>query len=202
MDNVINSLEKWINPESFKGIFESVFISEIEKSIQELQKEYGEIFRPNIQAANFIKKYTFENIEDMTDELQNDLRQVLQRGIMNGEPSGSLKEKVSQVFGNFKNRAETIARTELNRGRNYAKLSAMQNNFPELMIYPCSADSELALREAAKAELIDYIPGDDGFKIKGEISDKQRQALNKIKKDVLEVYRGTGVQEILNLFQI
>ncbi len=78
-------------------------------------------------------------------------------------------------------------------------IKKMQENFPELMIYPCSADSELALREAAKAGLIEYIPGKNDFKIKGDITDKQKQALNKIKKDVLEVYGGTGVQEVLNL---
>jgi len=67
------------------------------------------------------------------------------------------------------------------------------------MIYPCSADSELALREAAKAELISYIPGDDKFEIKGSVTDKQKTALEKIKKNVLDVYGGTGVQEVLNL---
>ena len=53
-------------------------------------------------------------------------------------------------------------------------IKKMQNEFPELMIYPCSADSELALREAAKAELIDYIPGEDHFEIKGEINDNRK----------------------------
>ena len=78
-------------------------------------------------------------------------------------------------------------------------IKKMQDNFPELMIYPCSADSELALREAAKAGLIEYIPGGDKFEIKKEISDKQKKALERIKKDVLKEYGGTGVQEILNL---
>lgn len=75
----------------------------------------------------------------------------------------------------------------------------LQKEFPNIMIYPCSADSELALREAAKAGLIDYIPGDNDFKIKGNLNEKQEQALNKIKESVLDVYDGTGVQEILNL---
>ncbi|MFC1710893.1 redox-regulated ATPase YchF [Nanoarchaeota archaeon] len=80
-----------------------------------------------------------------------------------------------------------------------ANIKKMQDEFSDELIYPCSADSELALREAAKAELIDYIPGEKDFKIKGEVSEKQKQALDKIKKDVMDVYEGTGVQEILNL---
>jgi len=93
-----------------------------------------------------------------------------------------------------------------NGKKNFEKLI---KEFPYLMIVPCSADSELALREAAKAELIDYIPGDSEFalksvpssgegKIKGELSEKQKLALEDIKK-VLKEYDGTGVQEVLNM---
>lgn len=78
---------------------------------------------------------------------------------------------------------------------NYKKL---KKEFPDLIIMPCSADAELALREAAKANLIEYIPGEKDFKIVGELSKKQKDALDKIKKNVLEVFDGTGVQEILN----
>jgi len=78
-------------------------------------------------------------------------------------------------------------------------IDKMLKEFPNSLIYPCSADSELALREAAKAELIEYIPGEKKFKILGDLNDKQKEALEKIKKNVLEVYDGTGIQEVLNL---
>ena len=78
-------------------------------------------------------------------------------------------------------------------------IERMQIQFPELLIYPCSSDFELALREAAKSGLIEYIPGEENFRVLKELSDKQKQALDKIKKNVLDVYKGTGVQEILNL---
>ncbi len=85
---------------------------------------------------------------------------------------------------------------DLEKGKqNYKKL---KKEFPNLIIVPCSADSELALREAAKSGLIKYIPGEKDFEIVGELTSKQKQALDKIKKDVLNVYGGTGVQEILN----
>lgn len=71
--------------------------------------------------------------------------------------------------------------------------------FPDLLIYPCSADSELALRQAAKAGIIDYLPGNEDFELKGEISDGQKAALDKIRQNVLKIYEGTGVQEVLNL---
>ena len=75
----------------------------------------------------------------------------------------------------------------------------LKNNFKEHIIIPCSADSELALRQAAKTSLIEYIPGERDFKILKDLNAKQKQALDKIKKNVLEKYKfGTGVQQILN----
>ena len=79
---------------------------------------------------------------------------------------------------------------------NYNRLRA---EFPGYNIIPCSADSELALRNAAKAGLIEYIPGETDFKIKKELSSKQKEALESIKKNVLSWSReGTGVQAVLN----
>ncbi|MFH1210087.1 MAG: redox-regulated ATPase YchF [archaeon] len=71
------------------------------------------------------------------------------------------------------------------------------------VIIPCSAESELALREAHKNKLIEYIPGSKDFKLtelgKRNLNEKQINALNFIKKNVLDKYeKGTGVQEILN----
>ena len=84
-----------------------------------------------------------------------------------------------------------------NGNENYNKL---REKFPNLLIIPCSADSELALREAAKHELIDYIPGERNFEIKKNLNEKQKDALEKIKKNILDKYEhGTGVQEVLNV---
>jgi len=92
-----------------------------------------------------------------------------------------------------------IAANKIDTAKGKENFDKLIKKFPDLMIVPCSADSELALREAAKAELIEYIPGDDNFKIKGDINEKQKSALEKIKNEVLKKYDGTGVQEVLNM---
>ncbi|MDP7243766.1 MAG: redox-regulated ATPase YchF [Flavobacteriales bacterium] len=76
----------------------------------------------------------------------------------------------------------------------------LENEFPDHMLVACSAESELALREAAKHDLIDYIPGENNFAIKNEekLSDKQKKALNFIKNKVLKKFRTTGVQDVLD----
>ena len=86
------------------------------------------------------------------------------------------------------------------------------NEFSDLIIIPCSADSELALRQAFKAGLIEYIPGERDFKVLAplgvpqivegrgkDLKPKQLEALNKIKENVLDKFEfGTGVQQVLN----
>ena len=77
-------------------------------------------------------------------------------------------------------------------------LAALKEEFPDYIIVPCSAESELALKEAAKHDLIDYVPGETTFEITNpeKLNDKQRQALEFIKNTVMG--QGTGVQDVLN----
>ncbi|MAG79205.1 hypothetical protein CMI40_02410 [Candidatus Pacearchaeota archaeon] len=98
--------------------------------------------------------------------------------------------KISKPMIIAANKIDTLKGKE-----NYGKL---KDKFPDLIIIPCSADSELALRQAEKAGLIDYISGENKFKIKKELMDKQKQALDKIQENVLNRFDSTGVQEILN----
>ena len=78
---------------------------------------------------------------------------------------------------------------------NYHRL---KEKYSDRIIVPCSADSELALREAAKKNLIKYIPGESKFEVIGKLSEQQNDALNYIKKNVLDKHESTGVQAILD----
>ncbi|MBT3324007.1 redox-regulated ATPase YchF [archaeon] len=78
---------------------------------------------------------------------------------------------------------------------NYKKLI---EQFPDYTIIPCSAESELALREAAKKELIDYVPGEKEVKIKGDLSEKQKQAIDFIQNNVINKFNSTGIQDTLD----
>src|SRR3989344_5422243 len=79
-------------------------------------------------------------------------------------------------------------------------LKNLKEKFKDYLIIPCSADSEIALKEAAKHNLIKYIPGEDDFTILDEkkLNPNQLNALNYIKNNVLKVYGSTGVQDVLN----
>lgn len=74
----------------------------------------------------------------------------------------------------------------------------MKEEFPNTFIIPCSAASELSLRKAAKANILKYYPGQNNFQILGQVNDKQKIGLETIKKNVLEKFGSTGVEDCLD----
>jgi len=80
---------------------------------------------------------------------------------------------------------------------NYERL---KKEFPDYYFKPCSAESELALREAAKKGWIKYNPGDPDFEIiqKDAMNEKQLKGLEFIRENVLKKYGTTGVQTTLD----
>jgi len=132
---------------------------------------------------------------------EEQVKKAIKKLSLSNKPSQWKEDELKNFACELRNQSKPmiIAANKCDSPNSQENIKKMQEQFPELMIYPCSADSELALREAAKAELIEYIPGESKFKIKGKLTEKQENALNKIKQNVLEVYNGTGVQEILNL---
>lgn len=76
----------------------------------------------------------------------------------------------------------------------------LQSKFKEYIFIPCSADYELALREASKHGLIDYVPGEDDFEITAteKLNASQKKALLFIKENVLDKFGSTGVQKVLD----
>ncbi|MBD3331201.1 redox-regulated ATPase YchF [Candidatus Peregrinibacteria bacterium] len=67
-------------------------------------------------------------------------------------------------------------------------------------IIPCSALAEYYLRRLSEKKIIEYIPGDSDFKIlkKEKLNQKEQNTLLKIREEILDIYKGIGVQESLN----
>jgi ribosome-binding ATPase YchF (GTP1/OBG family) len=77
----------------------------------------------------------------------------------------------------------------------------IREEYNDMIIVPSSADAELTLRRAANRGLIRYFPGDERFEIKDQsiLTDKQKWALNFIRKDILDEYMRTGIQFAINV---
>jgi ribosome-binding ATPase YchF (GTP1/OBG family) len=107
------------------------------------------------------------------------------------------------AFLRKKTKPMIIAANKIDVPGAYDNYERLKKEFPDRIFVACSAESELALKEANKHELIKYIPGNKSFDITPEgeskLSDKQKTALNFIKTNVLEKYPyGSGVQQVLN----
>ena len=68
------------------------------------------------------------------------------------------------------------------------------------LFFPCAAEAELLLRKASEMKMIDYLPGGSSFKIlnAGKLNHAQVNALEMVKKNVLDIWGSTGVQAIIN----
>ena len=133
---------------------------------------------------------------------EEDVKSVLLKSKLDAEkPSEWTEEQISQFANSLRHLTKPmiIAANKADKPNAKKNIQNLKKAYPDLLVVPCSADSELALREASKAGLIEYIPGDKDFKIiKDKINAKQKNALEIIKKNVLNSYGSTGVQQVLN----
>ncbi len=78
-------------------------------------------------------------------------------------------------------------------------LEKIRNNFKEYPVIPASAAAELLLRKLRKKKAIEYIPGDNDFKIKAsDIDAKTKSILELIKNNIMKKFNGTGVIQAIN----
>ncbi|KHO55330.1 MAG: hypothetical protein QT10_C0003G0047 [archaeon GW2011_AR19] len=156
---------------------------------------------------------------------EEQVKKVLLKLALSEKPSGWNEKQLKNFASELRkiSKPMIIAANKCDDEDAVKNIENLKNNFKEHLIIPCSADSELALRQAAKLGLIEYIPGEKDFKvlkpseIKGNekqevsqqthpsvvelktITGQQKQALDKIRKNVLDKFEfGTGIQQILN----
>lgn len=133
---------------------------------------------------------------------KDDVKEVLLKTKLNPEKPAEWAEDDLEKFANtlrHLTKPMIIAANKIDKEGSWENLKKLKKEFPDLVIVPCSADMELALREASKEDLIEYVPGDSKFKInEGKVNEKQKSALESIQKNVLDVYSSTGVQQVLD----
>lgn len=133
---------------------------------------------------------------------EDDVKAVLLKLNLEGEKASSWTDESIFSFARglrLETKPLIIAANKIDKEGARENLKILKTEFSDLMVVPCSADSELALREASNTGLIEYTPGYSNFKINEEkVNDKQKGALESIRKNVLGVYGSTGVQDVLD----
>lgn len=81
--------------------------------------------------------------------------------------------------------------------KNYEKLV---KEFGQAFVLPASSDAELALRRAEQKGYIEYVPGEEAFRVKDKdkLTSEQRAALTYVEQRVFSKWIRTGVQFALN----
>jgi ribosome-binding ATPase len=162
-----------------------------EKFSRTVQQEKGEIHKA---LASHLSGLGVE--EDLVEKVINDIS-LKEKRITEWEESDlmNISEEIRK-----RTKPMIIACNKIDIPGAEKNFERLQKEFPDYIMIKCSAESELALREAAKHELINYVPGENNFEIKDEskLEEKQKKALEFIKKNVLEKHGSTGVQQILD----
>jgi ribosome-binding ATPase YchF (GTP1/OBG family) len=80
-------------------------------------------------------------------------------------------------------------------------LDKITNEFKESMVVPCCSEAELALRRAEEKGFIEYVPGEEIFRVinRSQLTKEQLWALNYVQQRVLSKWLRTGVQFALNM---
>ncbi len=92
-----------------------------------------------------------------------------------------------------------IAANKVDRPGAWENYERLKKEFTDYHIVPCSAELELALKEAHKHGIVEYIPGEKEFALKDQdkMNEKQKQGLEFI-NEFLGKRESTGVQDVLN----
>lgn len=135
IDDIPKIIKDIFNVFTLKKVVDAVIGDEYNDGWEKSEKQINQNVQVNKGALEFLQNHTFDNIKSMTEEVANDLRAELSRGIINGEGITKLKERVDKVFKMGDNRAAMIARTETSRADNQGKLLAMKESGVDMKKY-------------------------------------------------------------------
>ena len=130
---------------------------------------------------------------------EDDVRHTVLKSKLNPEKPTLWSEADLALFAQLlrKNtKPMIIAANKVDRPNGKENLEKIRKEF-DYPIVACFADGELSLRQADKAGLISYVPGDKNFEMKKDASDKQKDALQSIQKTI-DHFGSTGIQEVMN----
>ncbi len=174
---------KWLEEELdmwFLGVIKKGW----EKFVRSLKAQKTEIIKALAEQLSGLKVD-----EDMVKEVLKELDL--------GEVENWKDEELKKLSNSLRKKSKPMIiacnKVDIDSKGNFEKV---KKEFKDYLVIACSSESELALKEASKKELIDYVPGDKKFKVKGELSEEQEKGLEFIKK-VIDKY-GSGVQDVLD----
>jgi len=171
-----------------------------EENIRVLEEEIDEwlfgIIKKNLEKVETLARMKKLPVERLLAEKLSGLG-ITEEDIKNAARKNDLRSREFATTLRRESKPIIIAANKIDLPSSMKNLDSIKSRHPDVI--PTSADSELALREAAEHGLIGYEPGGRDFMIISDrLNEKQKKALEIIKKNVLDMYGSTGVQQALN----
>lgn len=131
---------------------------------------------------------------------EGQVKEVFESGHFGAKPSEWNEEEVLRFASAIRQRSKPmlIACNKMDLPQAKENFEKLKKEFPEKIFVPCCAEAELTLRKAARAGLIDYVPGAKEFSVRGNLDERQKHALDFIQTHVLDAWGNTGVQQAIN----
>jgi len=123
---LIKKYEELINVSPLFERINELIAKEYSKGIEEVEKQVKPNinFVPKEKDLEFLQEYVIENIQKNTDLVGDNLRQEIQRSIMNKENVQEMTERIKLIFKEKKymDRLKAVIRTETQRANNQGRL--------------------------------------------------------------------------------
>lgn len=127
IDVIIERFMEIMSIKPFKPKIDNFLKTEFLRSMSKVEEQ----LKPSInfvtdeKELTILNNYVFQNLQSQADSVGNQLRQELQRGLLNKETPEQLKKRIKDVFKDktYLNRMKTVIRTEKMRANNYGALS-------------------------------------------------------------------------------
>jgi ribosome-binding ATPase YchF (GTP1/OBG family) len=165
-----------------------------------LMKDWLKICRRVESTADQLEALLSERLSGLSITREQIRYAIKEAGLNPKKPTAWKDEEILRFTRNVRKASKPML-----IAANKADLASAEENINRLkgsgyITVPCCAEAELALRRAAQAGLIEYLPGDDHFEIveHEKLTAPQEKALETIQSKILEKWGSTGVQEAIN----
>lgn len=179
---ILSEINEW-----FKSVVLRVWSSKISRVIATAQNPLDVIYQ-NLTGISIKRRHIIEAIKAVELESKHP-KSWTQKDIE--DFAVKLREVSKPVL---------IAANKVDYPEALDNVKRLEKIFGEENVVPVSALAELILRKACVSGIIEYLPGDQEFSLKiprEHLTSDQVRALELVYKNVLKVYKSTGVQELL-----
>jgi len=126
--SIIEQVKDFLNLNQSESVMGAVIEASFLKALDDAGKEIGNVFQIDKNMIDFLKGHALDRVDDLEEEMKNDLKAELERGVMNGEGIAKLSKRVDDIFDKGTVRAKAIARTEVIKASNEGLLNGYKQS--------------------------------------------------------------------------